>query len=219
MMKNLSFLFLIFPLLWACDKDNPHGRMDHTEIKGRLLDASTGEPIEGGTIYLKDGTTSWVIVDSLVTRANGQYSFKYDHEEYSYAEIWAKAPNYLSNENIGTWAADYPNGGATGGEHVRENGQVNQLDIRLPPIGYVKYCFNKNSAGSGNYKVNLLPYSELTVFPVAGADLHNCFTFYYPGGVDYRIVYAIFEGGTLVSTIEDTAYVPRFDTLTYTIDY
>tara|TARA_R110001592_G_scaffold162584_1_gene395875 strand:+ start:704 stop:1357 length:654 start_codon:yes stop_codon:yes gene_type:complete len=217
-MKNfIAIIFLAF-LAISCTKDNPYNRMDHTEVKGRLLDASTGEPIEGGTIYLTDGG-SWIVVDSLVTTATGEYSFKYDHEEYGYAEFWAKAPNYLSNKNIGTWAADYPNGGASGRGAVRDNGRVNYEDIRLPPVGYVKYCFTKTSTGSGNYKVNLLPYSESTLFPVAGGALEDCFTFYYPGGVDYRIVYAIFKDGTLVEGVEDTAYVPRFDTLTYNIEF
>jgi len=216
--KTIFTPLLLLGLLSACNKDNPYDRMDHTELKGRLLDASTGEPIEGGTVYLTFGRSS-MIVDSLITKADGRYSFSYDHDSIYVADFWAKAPNYLSNKNIGTWAADYPDGGASGRGAVRENGRVNREDTRLPPRGYVKYCFTKTSSSSGNYKVNLLPYSEATLFPVGGTGLRNCYTFYYPGGVDYRIVYAIFKDGVLVRGVEDTAYVPRFDTLTYTINY
>lgn len=155
----LSLLAII--LQSSCNKDNSYGRMDHTEVKGRLLDASTGEPIEGGTIYLTDGS-SWLIADSLGSKANGEYSFKYDHEQYAYAEIWTKAHNYLTNQNIASWSADYPGGGATAREHVRENGRVNHLDIRLPPMGYVKFCFSKTSTDAGNDEAYCFQYSAFT---------------------------------------------------------
>lgn len=161
-----TFFKLLLPLLTitlqsSCNKDNPYGRMDHTEVKGRLLDASTGEPIEGGKVFLTYGT-GWILVDSLTTSANGKYSFSYDHDSIPVADVWAKAENYLSNENIGTWAANYPNGGATGRGAVKHDGEVNHLDIRLPPIGYVKFCFNITSTDAGNDEAYCFQYSAFT---------------------------------------------------------
>lgn len=211
----LSSLFSL-ALIFSCKKENSVDLMDHTEVRGRLLDASTGEPIEGGTVYLVQGA-GWVIFDSVVTAANGEYAFVYDHVLNSHADIWAKAPNYLSNRNIATWSAQYPNGGATSRDFVRENGRVNHQDVRLPPVGYVKYCFIKDSGSSANFRVNLMPYNLRDRYPVAGPGLDDCHTFQYPSGVDYRIVYAIFKDGQLFKTVEDTAYIPRFDTLVYNI--
>lgn len=213
--KIIFSSLLMVALISACNKDN---NLDHTEVKGRLLDASTGEPIEGGDVYLTYGT-SWMIRDSLKTGADGRYHFYYNHDSIPVADVYAKAPNYLTNENIGTWGVHYPNGGATGRIAVRENGRVNNEDIRLPPIGYVKYCFIKTSSSSGHFRVNLIPYSELTFFPVSGPDLQNCHTFYYPSGVNVRIFYAIFKDGQLFKSVDDTAYIPRLDTLTYNIEY
>jgi len=205
---------LLLGLLSACNKDNPYNRLDHTEVKGRLLDASTSEPIEGGTIYLTDGG-SWIIVDSLVTTGNGHYSFKYDHEEYSYAEFWAKAPNYLTNKNIGTWSADYPDGGATGRGTVRENGRVNNEDIRLPPMGYVKYHFKQVEPYTDNIEVRFLPYDNLGVVSWNGQGLNRSYTSIFPGGVYYHVGYSILRNGQLDTSVIDTLYIPRFDTLHY----
>jgi len=213
-MKNSLLLLAVMLLAISCNKDNPYGRMDHTELKGRLLDASTGEPIEGGTVYLTDGA-SYVVVDSLVTTANGQYSFKYNHEEYSYAEFFAKAPNYLSNKYISTWAADYPNGGASGGGAVRENGRVNHEDTRLPPRGYVKYHFKQVEPYAGNIEVRFTPYDNSGVVSWNGQGLNRTYTSVFPGGTTYRIGFAILRNGELDEQRYDSLFIPRFDTLTY----
>jgi hypothetical protein len=219
-MKTKIFLLamILLSLLSACTKDNPYNRMDHTEVEGRLLDASTGEPIEGGTIYLTDGG-SWIVVDSLVTTATGEYSFKYDHEEYGYAEFWAKAPNYLSNKNIGTWSADYPNGGASGRGAVRENGRVNHEDTRLPPTGYVKYHFKQVDPYPGSIEVRFTPYDNLGVISWSGQALNRSYTSVFPGGTTYRIGYAILRNGELYEQRYDSLYIPRFDTLTYYVEF
>ncbi|TVQ81290.1 MAG: carboxypeptidase regulatory-like domain-containing protein, partial [Flavobacteriales bacterium] len=83
-MKHSIFTLALISLLFSCKKENSVDLMDHTEVKGRLLDASTGEPIEGGTVYLTQGA-GWVIFDSVVTTANGEYAFVYDHVLNSHA--------------------------------------------------------------------------------------------------------------------------------------
>jgi len=215
-MKNLILPFTLFILFitTACQKDNPYNRLDHTEVKGRLLDASTGEPIEGGTVYLTFGR-SWMIVDSLITKTDGQYSFSYDHDSIYVADFWAKAPNYLSNKNIGTWSADYPNEGASGRGAVRENGRVNHEDIRLPPIGYVKYHFKQVDPYAGSIEVRFLPYDNLGVVSWNGQGLNRSYTSVFPGGVHYRIGYSILRDGQLETSVIDTLFIPRFDTLHY----
>jgi len=219
-MKTKIILFALFllGLFSACNKDNPYNRMDHTEVKGRLLDASTGEPIEDGTIYLTYGT-SWMIVDSLITRADGRYSFSYDHDSIHVADFWAKAPNYLSNKNIGSWSADYPNGGATGRGAVRENGRVNNEDIRLPPVGYVKYHFKQVQPYAGTIEVRFTPYDNLGVVSWNGQGLDQTYTSVFPGGTTYRIGYAILKNGELAEQRYDSLYIPRFDTLTYYVEF
>jgi hypothetical protein len=209
-----SSLFMV-ALISACNKDN---NLDHTEVKGRLLDASTGEPIEGGNVYLTRGA-SWIIVDSVLTTANGRYSFKYDHMEYSYAEVWAKAPNYLSNRNIGTWNPQYPNGGATGRMGVRENGRVNNEDIRLPPMAYVKYHFKQIQPFSGGIEIRFSPYDNPGVISWNGQGLDRTHTSVFPGGTVYRIGYAILRNGVLDEQRYDSLFIPRFDTLTYKVEF
>ena len=215
-MKIKIFLtqLLLLGLLSACNKDNPYNRMDHTEVKGRLLDASTGEPIEGGTVYLTFGR-SWMIVDSFITKADGRFSFSYDHDSIYVADFWAKAPNYLSNKNIGTWAADYPNGGASGRGAVRENGRVNYEDIRLPPMGYVKYHFKQVDPYTGSIEVRFTPYDNLGVVSWNGQGLNRSYTSVFPGGTTYRVGYAILRNGELHEQRYDSLFIPRFDTLHY----
>ena len=214
---KLFLILITIALQSSCNNDKKQP-MDHTEVKGRLLDASTGEPIEDGTVYLTDGA-SWVIVDSVVAKANGEYSFKYDHQEHSYAELWAQAQNYLSNENIATWAADYPNGGATAREHVRENGRLNQLNIRLPPMGYVKYHFKQVEPYSGGIEVRFTPYDSPGVVSWNGQGLDQTYTSVFPGGTTYRIGYAILRNGNLDEQRYDSLFIPRFDTLTYYVEF
>jgi len=47
-MKTKVFLraMILLSLLSACTKDNPYNRMDHTEVKGRLLDACCDNPLQ-----------------------------------------------------------------------------------------------------------------------------------------------------------------------------
>jgi hypothetical protein len=132
-----SYLWLICaPLLFLLVSCEIYGdpKMDHTEVRGVLRDAATGEPIEGGTVYLMLGLSS-IKKDSFTTGADGRYHFSYDHETHQAANVWAKAPHYLSNEGIGNWAAEYPNGGASGRDIMAENGEVNYIEIRLPHMG------------------------------------------------------------------------------------
>jgi hypothetical protein len=192
--------------------------MDHTEVRGRLLDASTGEPIEGGTVYLTQGV-SWMVADSQVTGADGQYHFIYDHDAIPVADVWAEAPNYLDNRNIRTWSANYPNGGATGRLGVRENGRVNIEDTRLPPVGYVKYHFKQVHPFSGGVEVRFLPYDKRTVISWNGNGLDRTYTAVFPGGVDYRVGYSILRNGQLDASVIDTLHIPRFDTLYYYVEF
>lgn len=203
----------------SCQKeDKPNQRMSHTEVKGRLLDASTGEPIEGGTVYLTYGV-SWIVLDSVTSSADGSYSFSYDHDSIPVADVWAKAPKYLSNENIGTWAANYPNGGASGRGAVKHNGEVNHLDIRLPPMGYVKYHFKQVESYPGEIEVRFTPYDSFSVVSWNGQGLNNTYTSVFPGGTAYRIGYAILRDGKLDEQRYDSLFIPRFDTLNYYVEF
>jgi hypothetical protein len=213
--KIIFSSLLMVALIGACNKDN---NLDHTEVKGRLLDASTGEPIEGGDVYLTYGT-SWMIRDSLKTGADGRYHFYYNHDSIAVADVWAKAPNYLSNRNIGTWAAQYPNGGATGRIAVRENGRVNNEDIRLPPMGYVKYHFKQVQPFSGGIEIRFLPYDYPGVISWNGQGLDRTYTSVFPGGVNYRVGYSILRSGQLDTSVLDTMFIPRLDTLTLYVEF
>jgi hypothetical protein len=217
-MKHSIFTLALISLLFSCKKENSVDLLDHTEVRGRLLDASTGEPIEGGTVYLVQGA-GWVIFDSVVTTANGEYAFVYDHVLNSHADIWAKAPNYLSNRNIATWSAQYPNGGATSRDFVRENGRVNHQDVHLPPVGYVKYHFKQVHPFSGGVEVRFTPYDSRSVVSWNGNGLDRTYTSVFPGGTKYRIGYAILRNGVLDEQRYDSLYIPRFDTLTYYVEF
>lgn len=213
--RALLIPFIILLVISACKKDNNLG---HTQIKGRLLDASTGEPIEGGDVYLTYGT-GWMIRDSLKTGADGRYHFFYNHDSIPVADVYAKAPNYLTNRNIGNWNPQYPNGGATGRIAVRENGQVNNEDIRLPPMGYVKYHFKQVQPFSGGIEIRFSPYDNLGVISWNGQGLDRTHTSVFPGGTVYRIGYAILRNGVLDEQRYDSLFIPRFDTLTYKVEF
>jgi hypothetical protein len=214
-MKNTIVFILLITLLGGCNKDRS---LDHTEVKGRLLDASTGEPIEGGSVYLTWGVSS-TILDSLTTGADGRYSFIYDHDSIPVADVYAQATNYLTNRNIGTWAAQYPNGGASGRIGVRQNGQVNHEDIRLPPMGYVNYHFKQVQPFSGTIQIRFTPYDNPGVVSWNGQGLDRTYTSVFPGGVDYRLVYSILRNGQVDVAMRDTMFIPRFDTLTLYVEF
>lgn len=224
-MKNLfskpSYLWLIcVPLLFLLVSCEIYGdpKMDHTEVRGVLRDAATGEPIEGGTVYLMLGLSS-IKKDSFTTGVDGRYHFSYDHETNLAANVWAKAPSYLSNENAGNWGMGYPNGGATGRDIVAENGEVNYIDIRLPPKGYVQYHFRQVEPYSGTMDVRFIPYDTMGVVAWNGQGLNRTYTSVYPGGVANRIGYSIIRDGELYKSVDDTLFIPRFDTLYYYVEF
>jgi len=224
-MKNLlskpGYHWLICaPLLFFLVSCDIYGdsKMDHTEVRGVLRDAATGDPIEGGTVYLMLGLSS-IKKDSFTTQADGRYHFSYDHDALSVTSVWAKAPRYLSNENIGNWAAEYPNGGATGQDLVAEDGEVNYKDIRLPPKGYVQYHFKQVDPYPGNIHVRFTPYDSWGVEDWNGQGLNRTYTSVYPGGVSYRVGYSIIRDGELSKSIIDTHHIPRFDTLYYYVEF
>jgi len=223
-MKNLlskpSYYWLICaPMLLLLVSCEIYGdsKMDHTEVRGVLRDAATGDPIEGGTVYLMLGLSS-IKKDSFTTQADGRYHFSYDHDSNFAANVWAKAPRYLSNEGIGNWAAEYPNGGATGRDIVAENGEVNYIDIRLPPKGYVQYHFKQVDPYSGSINVRFSPYNSW-VIDWNGQGLDRTHTSVSPGGVVYSIGYAILRDGEVYEQRYDSLFIPRFDTLYYYVEF
>ena len=155
-MKNQILLILVGFLIISCNK-NPNSATDISTVKGRLLDASNSKPITGGKVYLTDGA-SWILADSAITGADSSYQFQYNNNKYPYTEIWATAKNYLPNENIANWAAEYPKP-ASGRQSVQDDGygEINYVDIRLPPIGFVKYHFKQVHHFAGNTEIRFTP--------------------------------------------------------------
>lgn len=217
-MKNHILLLFAVILFASCSKDS-NSKTDITNVRGRLFDASTSEPIIGGKVYLTDGA-SWILADSAITNIDGSYQFQYNNQQYPYTEIWATAKNYLSNENISNWTAEYPKP-ASGRQSVQDDGygEINNIDIRLPPIGYVKYHFKQVHHFAGNTEIRFTPYDTLGLISWNGQGLNKTYTSIFPGGTDYRIGHAIKQNGVLVELKLDTLFIPRFDTLTYYVEF
>ena len=216
-MKNKVIFLLAYFILSSCAKEKrPVGE---TTVKGHLLDASTSEPISGGKVYLTDGA-SCIIADSTITSSDGSYEFQYSNKQYSYTEIWATAKNYLTNENIGTWAANYPKP-ASGRQSVQNDAYegISNQDIRLPPIGYLKYHFKQIHQSTGNTEIRFAPYDTLGVISWNGQGLDKSYTSIFPAGTKSQISYALIQNGELVEFKQDTLYIPRFDTLTYYVEF
>jgi len=216
-MKNKIIFLLAYFMLSSCAKERKP--VNITTVRGHLLDASTSEPISGGKVYLTDGA-NWILADSAITGTDGSYQFQYNNNKYPYTEIWATAKNYLPNENIGNWAADYLKP-ASGRQSVQDDGygEINYVDIRLPPIGYVKFHFKQVHHFEGNIEIRFMPYDTLGVISWNGQDLNKTYTSIYPGGTHYQVEHAIRENSVLVELKLDTLYIPRFDTITYYVEF
>lgn len=76
-MKKLALL-LTLPLLWGCDFIS-----NRTVVEGRVLDASTGEAIEGMYVGLitSGGFGSYGAIDSTRTDARGKYRLSAEVDE------------------------------------------------------------------------------------------------------------------------------------------
>ena len=222
MKKQLNYYSLIVILgfiISSCQKEYNTGLMDHTIAQGRLVDAYSGEPIENGTVYLSKGSPGWAVYDSVITGADGSYYFKYDHNLNPIADIWAKADEYLDNRNIASWAADYPGEGASPREPIQYDGRINIHDVRLPPIGWVKYHFKNVNNLEGSYEIRFSPYDSWGVVSWSGLNLDRTYTSIYPSGVNYLIGYAILRNGILFQEEYDTLFIPHKDTLTYYVEF
>ena len=221
-MKNSIYKFLVLSfalvLYTSCKKNEPRELLPYTILQGQLLDAYTREPINNGKVFLTDGQ-SYDLVDSFTVGIDGEYLFKYDHHEYPYTMTHSSAGQYLSNANISRWAAEYLAPGATPRRSVKNDGAINNLDILLPPIGWVKYHFKNVNNLEGSFEIRFSPYDSWGVVSWSGLNLDRTYTSIYPSGVDFEIGYAILRNGALYKQHYDTLFIPHKDTLTYYVEF
>jgi hypothetical protein len=213
-MKKTVFAFLLMALVASCNKEDSNTLNGRTVVTGRLLDASTLEPIAGGTVTIEYGNRSM----DTVTGPNGAYRFDFEHDEKYVYRLTAEANRYLDNKNIGIWASDYPSGKPSPSQRLKLN-TVNQTDIKLPPEGFVEYHLKQINPYIGNIEVRILPYNSLSIISYNGQGLNIKYLDRAPGGISRRVGCSIIRDNDSLQSFSDTLLVPRFDTLRYTIGF
>jgi hypothetical protein len=174
-MKKLAhFLFLImlfFVALPSCEKEQ-YVTHEKTTVEGRLLSAADRSPIAYGKVFLlkdaKGDLTSAIWYgrhffsrDTLVTDANGRFSYIFQHSHDTVYAVAAEADGYFANRNSGGYP--YPNWRATGSQRIKRgyknyftnphdekdyhesNGIVYLPEIRLAPKGWIMFNIENES--------------------------------------------------------------------------
>ena len=214
-MKAPVVILLLVIVLTSCTKaDNDNSLNGHTIVEGQLLDAATLEPIAAGIVIIEYGNHRM----DTVTDFNGDYRFDFVHKDKYAYYVTATANKYFGNDNVGIWATSYPNGKPSPVQRI-ELDKVNQTDIKLPPEGFVEYHLKQIKPFNGNIEVRILPYNSLTVISYNGQGLDKYYIDRLPGGTYHRIGCSIIRNNDSLQSLTDTLFVPRFDTLHYSIEF
>lgn len=212
-MKTKAILLGLVVMLGACSNEKSTGLDGYTIVRGKLLDAATLEPISGGRVTVHE---DWVEMDTT-TGGDGSYYFQFKHKEGCRYALTAEANHYLGNTGVGIWAADYLSGKASP-EQLIETSIENVMNTKLPPEGFVKYIIKQVNTYSENIEVSITPYSSLTVITYTGTNLKRTYIDKLPGGTGYKINYGLKIGDSTYYH-EENLFIPRFDTLKYTIEF
>lgn len=215
--KIIAFALGSLLFITGCSPEEPSsGLLDYTVVKGRLLDASTHEPVAGGTITIIETDYATMEHDFLdtVTNALGEYYFKFSHVKGRSYLLAASAPNYWTNRNISSWQDIYPLGRPTPLYYINR-GRIINKDIILPPVGYLRYHIINQEHQQDYLNIDTQydlgnPFVGLNVDVVTPPEPVKAGT-KYP-----RVIYF---GSPLDSARYDSIYVPRFDTATHLIIY
>lgn len=216
-MKKTVFAFLLMALVASCNKEGSNTLNGRTVVTGRLLDASTLEPIAGGTVTIEYGDRSM----DTVTGPNGEYRFDFEHDDKHTHYLIAEAEWYFGNDNVGAWGDYYPTRGRPSSVQLVNVNRANSIDIKLPPKGFISYQLTQVNPYSGSIKLNLSPRNPFStqIKSFNGNNLNTTFLDTVPGGAFIGVRYSIIRNGDSLQAFFDTIFVPRFDTLHYTIEF
>lgn len=216
-MKPHIPLLLAVILLTACSKSDDNTLNGRTAVTGRLLDASTLEPIAGGTVTIKYGPNR---MDTL-TDEDGAYNFDFKQNDKHAYYLTAEAEQYFGNDNVGVWGDYYPVNGRASPVQRLELNRSNNIDIKLPPKGYIKYHLEQVNPYSGSIKLNLSPRNPFSthIESFNGSGLNTTYFDIVPGETYIGVRYTIIRDGDSIQAFNDSVFVPRFDTLDYTIEF
>ncbi|WP_417610775.1 carboxypeptidase-like regulatory domain-containing protein [Owenweeksia hongkongensis] len=216
-MKVLIVILLSVILFTSCTKaDNDDDLNGHTIVEGQLLDASTLEPIAAGTVIIEYGSSKM----DTTTGSNGDYRFDFVHEDKYAYYITATADKYFGNDNVGIWYADYPSGKPSPVQRI-ELGHLNKMDVKLPPEGYINIHMKQVDPYSGTIQFRLgydyIGSHGVNIYNGSGLNTNELAR--VPANRYNGIRYAIIRDADSLQYVEDSVYVPRFDTVNYTIEF
>jgi len=248
-MKKLAhFLFLImlfFVALPSCEKEQ-YVTHEKTTVEGRLLSAADRSPIAYGKVFLlkdaKGDLTSAIWYgrhffsrDTLVTDANGRFSYIFQHSHDTVYAVAAEADGYFANRNSGGYP--YPNWRATGSQRIKrgyknyftlphdnkdyqENkGIVYLPEIRLAPKGWVRFQVVNEEPSYNDDKLVISPDGSSFVKEFYGSNINTFYT--APpvrAGRYQRIMYNVTSQGEFLF-YEDSIFLDPHDTVTYQLKY
>lgn len=206
----ITFLWIVLAVLTglaACKKDEP---TMETSVEGYVQDATTGKGFENAKVYLENNnSTNWMgsaggpVIDSLLTPANGYYTFHFTAQKgYSYYVDAEKSPQYSNNIQ--------PEGIIVGTKN-------NYINLLMSPLGYIR-IFVKN-VPPANESDTIMVYAGGGInYSYFGKSVDNSFGSDVYGNKICLIVW-FFSKIVPRKSYKDSVYVPAFDTVNYYLNY
>lgn len=231
----------------SCTKQTKDGRTDTTYVEGVLLSAADRSPIAHGKVLVlssyHDGSLDAIwygrgysLRNTLVTDAQGRFSYSFAHSEDTVYSIAAEADGYFPNSNSGGYP--YPHWRATGLASLEkgyrnyynrpddekkfelEQGMIYLPEIRLAPEGWIKFNIENVPAAYSSDLMTLLPENHGgQAVRFNGSSIHSQ---YLAGplraGRYSRILYNVTSQGDF-QFHEDSIFLEPQDTVIYELKY
>lgn len=200
MKLHLSFFFIILLAINSCKPD----KITDVVVEGVLLDASSLEPIEGGTVEINSGKAGLAGTGSahtkfleMTTEADGKFYFEFTRDKNLLYMLYAKTLNHYGNRSVGTWPMTY-NGESPSTTiylDVHQTAHVRQ-DIRLPPKATLRIRFINVDKIYDRFFLNTPPGSPIASgLQLSGMNVDEWHEFTVFGDIENTLNGGVFEPG------------------------
>ena len=227
-MKKLWTVYILLSglAITACSKakEQPENTLNHTEVKGQLLDASTLEPIANGTIYLtkREGGNLWnpghdIPFKEITTDQNGYYEYSFVHNWDSIYSVFATAENYFTNHNSGA-GVTYPTGRTTG-QIALSSGKINNGNILLAPRCWLKLRIRNTSQKHNRISINGIDPSGNNALSFSGYEVDSYTIVLKYGNYENELPIFLYKDNKLIRQYVEAVHCSAFDTTYYEITY
>jgi hypothetical protein len=221
-MKKLLTALVITSILFGCKKSSTEE--ENYTLSGIVLDFDSNIAIAGAKVYVKEYGYMGAIVDSVVSDANGKFSFNI-RKEGKYKYTFPAKANYLNPVNWIPYYADYND--RTTNLYLAKPSFVNltihKSGTYLPSDSvYIEVLNNYETGGVQNTTYGYL-YRDKSNSPDKTFNLQAVYG-HAVGSVIFGTIKLYFKtdiirSGSIFSTKEDSTNLIQYGTQNFTLNY